>query len=133
MCRLRCDPNRSRSIPTTISATGAASAAHAENLRELVRRGDLELIVSAVARPLVRAPALEDRRVAKPPPLHVVVLDLADALDSKGFPGEILARAPSALAPRHASHLTATSLGPLAPRMLLDGAFTERRQLHSKS
>src|SRR5580765_2444644 len=48
----------------------------AEDLRKLVRRRDLELIVAAVLRLLVEAPALEDCGVAEPRPLHVVVLHL---------------------------------------------------------
>ena len=38
-------------------------AGRAENLFELVRSRDLELIVAAVRRPLVRPPALKDRGV----------------------------------------------------------------------
>src|SRR5437660_6196579 len=94
-CRSRCGPLRSRSIPTSPRRIGAASTAaarRAEHFLELVRRRDLELVVAAVARRLVRAPTQEDRRVAKPGSLHVVVLDLADALDAKRLPRKILAR-----------------------------------------
>src|SRR5690242_14834462 len=79
----------------------------AEDLLELVRSRDLELIVAAVFRLLVDPPPLERCRVAEAVALHVVVFHLADALDAERFPGEILARAPSALATRHARPLAA--------------------------
>ena len=47
------------------SGVSRAAAGRAEDLLELVRRRDLELIVAAVARRLVRPPAQEDRRVAE--------------------------------------------------------------------
>ena len=56
-CRSKLRQRRSRSIPTRACPTsGAASAippAGAEDLLELVRSRDLELVVAAVARPLV--------------------------------------------------------------------------------
>ena len=58
----------------------------AEDLRELPRRRDLELIVPAVRRWLVWTPALEVRAVAKPIALHVIVRDLGDALDAQRHP-----------------------------------------------
>ena len=58
----------------------------AEDLLELVRGRDLELIVAAVGRRLVRAPALKDRGVAEAIALHVVVLHLAHALDPQRLP-----------------------------------------------
>ena len=68
-CRRSCVRRRRRSIPTSRSTTGAASRdagrGRAEHLLELVRRRDLELVVAAVGRRLVRAPALEDRRMAE--------------------------------------------------------------------
>src|SRR5262245_57200959 len=79
--RSRCVPIRSRSIPTKTSpTTGPASripARGAENLLELVRSRDLELIVAAVRGTLVGSPSFEHRRVAEPIALHVVVLHLA--------------------------------------------------------
>ena len=77
----------------------------AEDLLELVRRRDLELIVAAVARRLVGPPAQKDRRVAEAIALQVVVLHLADALDAQRLPRQILARAPAALPARHARRL----------------------------
>ena len=99
-------PRRRRSIRTTHaddwSGVSDCRRGRAEDLLELVRRRDLELIVAAVARRLVRPPALEDRRVAEAVALHVVVLDLAHALDPQRLPRQILARAPAALPARHA-------------------------------
>src|SRR5205809_209772 len=98
-CRLRCGPPRNRWTPTSLPRVGAIStvaARRTEYLLELVGRRDLELVVAAVARLLVRAPPQEDRRVAEPRSLHVVVLDLADALDAERLPRKIFARAPPA-------------------------------------
>ena len=102
--RLRSGPPRSRSIRTALrTATPMQPAARrAEDLLELVRRRDLELIVAAVARLLVGAPPRENRRVTEARPLQVVVLDLAHALDAQRLPRQILAGAPAALAARHA-------------------------------
>ena len=77
----------------------------AEHLLELVRGRDLELVVAAVDRPFVGTPTLEDGRVTESRALHVIVFHLADALDAKRLPREIFARAPTALAARHARHL----------------------------
>src|SRR5213593_4534312 len=81
----------------TIGAVSRARTRRAEDLLELVRGRDLELIVPAVERSLVGAPAQKDRSVAKPRSLHVVVLDLTHALDAQWLPREILPRAPAAL------------------------------------
>src|ERR1700709_880167 len=109
MCRRNCVRRRNLPIPTrTWDRNGAASAipaGRAEHLLELVRSRDLELIVAAVARPLVEPPALKDRGVSKAIALHVVVFHFADALDTQRFPREILARAPAALAAGHARPL----------------------------
>ena len=51
---------------------------------ELVSRSDLQLIVSAICRRLVRPPPQERRRMAKAIALHVVVLHFAHALDPSG-------------------------------------------------
>src|SRR5918999_1471300 len=61
-----------------------------EDLIELIGGRDLELVVAAVTRLLVRAPAKESRGVAKAVTLQVVVLDLDDPLDAQRFPREIL-------------------------------------------
>ena len=92
---------RSRRRPG-IAGPVSAGGARAEDLLELVRGRDLELIVAAVRRRLVGPPAQEGRRVAEAIALQVVVLHLADALDPQRLPREILARAPAALAAGHA-------------------------------
>src|SRR5215469_16414668 len=81
--------NRSRS---TQKVARWAAARHAEDFLKLVWRRNLELIVSTVARPFVRPPAQEYRRVAKAPSLQMVVLDLADPFQPQRLPGKILAR-----------------------------------------
>src|SRR6185437_14566925 len=95
--------------PTSRRARRPPSAAsalllprRAENLLELVSGRDLELVVAAIRRRLVRAPAHEHRRVAEAVALQVVVLHLAHALGPQRLPREILARAPAAVAAGHA-------------------------------
>src|SRR6185503_4507195 len=73
-----------------------------EDLRELIGRRDLELVVAAIARRLVRPPAKEHRRVAEAVPLQVVVFHLAHALDPQRLPGEVLPGAPTAARARYA-------------------------------
>src|SRR5687768_9277539 len=106
MCRSPFDPRRKRWIQT-MRPNGIGSHCpdpllprRAEDLLELVRSRDLELIVAAVRRPFVVAPALKDRGVTESRPLHVVVLHLAHPFDAERLPRKILARAPAALAPR---------------------------------
>ena len=112
----RCGRRRSRSIPTTtprrLERRQPERAGRAEDLLELVRRRDLELIVAAVRRRLVGPPALEDGGVAEAVALHVVVLHLAHALDAQRLPRQILAGAPAALAAGHARHLAAVGRRP---------------------
>src|SRR3954470_21899761 len=67
-----------------------------EDARDLQRDAHLELVVAAVARGLVRPPALEVRRVAEAIALHVIVRDLGDELDAERLPREILAAVPAA-------------------------------------
>ena len=76
----------------------------AKDLLELVRSGNLELIVAAIRWQLVRAPALKDRRMPKTIALQVIVFDLADSLDPQRLPRQIFSRAPAALTARHACH-----------------------------
>src|SRR5215211_1684041 len=99
MCRRQSGPRRSRAIPTM--RLRLSGRVRPENLLELVRGRDLELIVAAVGRRLVGTPPLKDRGVAKAVALHVVVLHFAHALDSQRLPRQILARAPAALPTRH--------------------------------
>src|SRR6476660_9262679 len=86
----------------------------AKDLGELGRRGDVELVVAAVGRLLVGAPAQKARRVTEAIALEVIVFHFADALDAQRFPGEILARAPAAVAAGHA-HGAVHHLGPMPP------------------
>src|ERR1041385_8245784 len=67
--------------------------------------------------------------MAKALPLHVVVLDLADALDAQRLPREIFPGAPAALTAGHPLHFAAHRLRPFAPRMVLEGVLAQRRQL----
>ena len=62
--------------PTKASSHGHRRSARPEDPGELERRGLLELVVAAVGRRLVRAPALERRAVAEAVALEVVVGDL---------------------------------------------------------
>ena len=84
-----------------------------------IRRRDLELVVAAVARPLVGPPAQEDRGVAEAIALQVVVLHLAHPLDPQRLPRQVLARAPAALRRRACASVVATparrARGPLPP------------------
>ncbi len=103
-CPSICGRRRSHSIPMRRRMSGKASvrtARRAEDLLELVRRSDLELIVAAVSRLSIGTPAQEDGGVSEPIALQVVVLDLADALDPHRLPRKILAGTPSALSAGH--------------------------------
>src|SRR3954469_4398669 len=94
--------NRSTRTRTETTGTSALTAGRAEDLLEFVRSRDFELIVSAVVWRLVRTPPQEDRGVAEPVALHVVVLHLAHALDADRFPRQVFPRTPAALAAGHA-------------------------------
>src|SRR4051812_44345541 len=134
-CRSRRDRHRNRSIQTTTWTTGAASPTPqrgAEDLLELVRSRNLELIVAAGARRLVQAPALKDRGVTEPVSLHVVVLHLTHAFDPQRLPRQVLAGTPPALTARHASRLLALSLGPFAPRMIVHRPLPQWLELHGE-
>src|SRR4029450_965254 len=105
-----------------------ARAARPEDLLELVRRRDLELIVAAVVRILVGTPAQEDRGVAKAIALKVVVLHLAHAVDPYRLPRQIFPGAPSALPARHPRELSGRA-SPLLPRMSLQRVLPQRLAL----
>src|SRR5258705_10660405 len=62
----------------------------AKHLLQLVRRGDFKLVVAAVFRLLVGAPAQEDCGVPEAVALHVAGLDLAHARGSKRVPPTLL-------------------------------------------
>src|SRR5262249_731212 len=120
-CPRRCVRRRKRSIPTQRRTTGRTlpvRGRRAEDLLELVRSRDLELIVPADGGLVVRTPPLEHRGVAEAVALHVVVLHFAHAFDAQRLPRQILPRTPPALPARHAGrHHRGAALGPLAPRM----------------
>src|SRR5688572_809863 len=132
-CPNTCGRHRKRWIPTKSRAAGQLRRSsggrldRAEDLLELVRSRDLELIVPAVLRPLVRSPALEHRGVAKAIALHVVVFHFAHSFNTHRLPRQILARTPTALTARHAGSVI--GIGPLAPRVSLERTLTKRRQL----
>src|SRR4051812_36494081 len=67
-----------------------ASPARREHLGQLVRGRHLQLVVAAILRRLVGAPAQEHRGVAEAVALEVVVLDLAHALRPQRLPAQVL-------------------------------------------
>src|SRR5204862_6827707 len=97
-------------------AGSGAPGSGREDAFKLVGLGHLELVVATVLRRLVRAPAKESGSVAKTIALQIVVLHFADTLREQRLPREILARAPAALAARHAIRFRGGA-GPIAPRM----------------
>src|SRR6185369_2626827 len=92
---------------------GVRSAA--EDLSDLGGRGHVELVVAALFRALVRAPALEVGRVAETRALEMVVRDFDDALEAQRDPAQIFASVPAARRARHAL-VFVLPLRPLAPR-----------------
>src|SRR5262249_49731843 len=80
---------RSRLRSVARLRSGAARVPRAEDPLELVGGRHLQLVVAAVTRPLVRAPAHELRGVAEARTLHVIVRDLADALGAQPLPPHI--------------------------------------------
>src|SRR2546427_12880088 len=94
-----------------------------------MRRNDLELVVGAVARFLVRAPSSELRGVTEPAALHVVVGYFDHQLGTQRFPGQILALAPAALGAGHTtSGLTVfrSIIGPVLPGESGEGVVPAR-------
>src|SRR6478735_6712632 len=92
--------------------SGGAASTHAradrqrsaaEDLLQLERRRHLQLVVAAVLRRLVVAPAHEGRRVPEAVALQVVVLHLADPLRPQRLPAQVLAAAPARLGAGHAA------------------------------
>src|SRR5512145_1431363 len=119
---------RRKSFWNRHSKRSAVGAARPENLLELVRRRNLELVVSAFVCRLVGPPPQKRRGVPEPVALQMVVLHLADALDAERLPRQILAGAPAAVATRHT--LSASfRLGPFAPWMCLQRVRPQRLQL----
>src|SRR5207237_5582692 len=113
-------------------AVAATRIARPEDTLELVGGRDLELVVAAVLRALVRTPAEELGGVAEPRPLHVVVRDLAGPLGAQRLPAQILAAIPATGRAGKPLPLGARFLlghGPVAPRMALERVRAQRRQL----
>ena len=78
-------------VPEPLRASGAErKSRRAKDLLELVRSGNLELVVAAIRWQLVRAPALKDRRMPKTIALQVIVFDFADPLDPQRLPRQNL-------------------------------------------
>src|SRR5689334_9307798 len=86
----------------------------AKNRFDLMRRYDLELLVGAVARFLVKAPASKLRRMPKPIALHVVVSHFDNQLRSQWFPRQIFSLTPATLRTGNAVNLITR---PFLPRM----------------
>src|ERR1700681_4817431 len=94
-----------------------------EDLRELLRRNNLELIEGAVARTLVVAPPAKLRGVPEATPLHVVVRDLDDELRAQRLPRQILTRAPPTLRagpPMRLAICIRLRLCPIPPRVSVE-------------
>src|SRR2546421_3651814 len=101
-----------------------------EDLGELVGDGRLELIVGARARIPVGPPVLEPGGVAEAVALEVLVRDFGDELDPQRLPAHVLLGIPAAGRARHtASRLLRLGVGPLAPRMPLEGVLPVRLEL----
>src|SRR5437773_11864124 len=111
--------------------TGARSWAisRAEDLFELERRGDVQLIVAAVARLFVGPPSEERRRVPETVALQVVVFDLAHSFDTQWFPRQVFAGTPAALAAAHAREIARVDFGPFPPRMIVERRALQRGEL----
>ena len=98
----------------------------AEDLLELVRRRDLELIVAAV---VGRLSGRQRRNIAawrkRSPCMWSYFTSQTRSIRS-GSHDKILAGAPAALAAGHARHLPPPAVGPLAPRMLVERVLAQR-------
>ena len=106
-----------------------------EDALQLVRRRLLELIVPAVGRLLVGAPALERRPVSEPISLQVIVRDLRNAFQPKWLPGQVLTPIP---ARRRARQPLPGRLGgglprrPFGPRVTFERVLPERLELRDE-
>src|SRR5262249_5200976 len=108
-------PHQPAARPGKSAPASGAPGPRRENLLELIGAGGLELVVAAFRRRLVRAPAQKRGRVAEAVALQVIVFHLAHALDAQRLPRQVLARAPAALAARHALRAALGGLGPFPP------------------
>src|SRR5689334_5385009 len=127
-----------RSGGVTIGSRGSYEArargdeSGAEDLRQLERRGLLELVVAAVRRLLVRAPAQERGPVAEAITLEMVIGDLGHTLQAERLPRQVLAAVPAGRRPGEPlpGFLGCLRpLGPLRPRVTLQGVLPQRREL----
>src|SRR3954453_14903385 len=98
-----------------------------EDALELVSGRDFELLVAAILRLFVEAPAHESRAVTEPRALHVVVRDLHHALRPQRLPAQVLAAIPAAARAGHA--LIRLRFRPVAPRMIAQRIDAQRREL----
>src|SRR5262245_15085727 len=129
MFRPICGRLRNRSTRTMRPMTSGPWARGAENLLEFVSASDLELIVAALPRRLVRPPSQENGGMAEAITLQVVVLDLAHPLYPQRLPREILPGAPPALPTRHAGHFVLACVGPFTPGVILECILAQRCQV----
>src|ERR1700752_1412760 len=98
----------------------------AEDLFDLVRCDDFELLVGAVGGFFVGAPAAELGGVTKTIALHVFVSYLRDQLRPQRFPRQILPRTPPALRARNSPSAIHLTHGPRFPRMLFQSVLAIR-------
>src|SRR5580704_12970159 len=92
-----------------------------ENCGEFLRRNYLKLGIRAIGWLFVGPPAAEVRHVTKAASLHMFVSDFHNQLGPQGFPRQVFALAPAALAARHAmAGFTACGFraGPTLPRVI---------------
>src|SRR6185369_5790382 len=92
-----------------------------ENLRQLLRRNHLELLVGAILWLLVRTPATELRGVTEAIALHVIVRNLEHQLGTNRLPRQIFAATPATLATGHPMWrvIVLRKIRPVAPGMTL--------------
>src|SRR5262249_5268210 len=118
---------------TSRAATGARTtirlARVAEYPFQFEGRCNFELVVAAILRALIGAPAEELSGMAESRSLHVVVGDLADSLGPQRLPAQILAAVPPARRAGKALPDLFLRHGPVAPGMLLQGVLSQRREL----
>ena len=128
-CRAETADARDANAAARSGDAGQPKSRGPENLLQLVRRRDFELVVAAVARRLVRPPAQKVGRVTKAVALQVIVFDFAHPLDAQRFPRQVLAGGPAALRARHARACVRFLALPIAPRMILHRVLAQRLEL----
>src|SRR5688500_5252017 len=121
--RITASRRASRRVPSRRASS--LLRARRKNLGQFVSRRDFELVVAALPRRLVRAPAHEHGGMPETIALHVVVLHFANALGPQRLPRQVLAAAPATLPARHAVAIIAGG-GPVAPGMVGQGVLAQR-------